>query len=42
MAGSCYIFILIKSEKGPELVSNIWNSAKNMLEMLYVIQRKSI
>ena len=41
MARSCYIAILIKLQKGLELVSSLQHSAKNMLEM-FVIQHTSI
>ena len=41
MAWSSYIAILIKSEKGLELVSRLQHWAKNMLE-IFVIQHTSI
>ena len=41
MAGSRYIFIIIKSRKGLELVSSLKHKAKNKLEM-FAIQHRSI
>ena len=41
MARSRYVVILIKSQKGLELVSSLLHWAKNMLEM-FVIQHTSI
>ena len=41
MARLRYIVILIKSQKGLEVVSSLQHSAKNMIEM-FVIQHTSI
>ena len=41
MAGSRYIFIIIKSRKGLELVSSLKHKTKNKLEM-FAIQHRSI